>query len=150
MKKIILLTLFATTLSMGMPALGISQEVAAKEDIVIIVNHENPVRSIKKSLLRRYFLKKTTEWKDGVPVVPVDLATGDPVRESFSKWILNKDAEKIEGYWISQGLIGGKSAPPIRNSAISFKKYITEHAGAIGYIARSDLDSTVKTIEVVE
>lgn len=150
MKKIIYFTLAGMALLMGTPAPGISQETAGAQDIVIIVNRGNPVQSIKKSLLRRYFLRKTTEWTDGTAIVPVDLPASDPIRERFSEWILKQTPARITGYWISQGVTGGKDAPDIVRSAAAVKNHVANHAGGIGYILRSDLDGSVKAIEVFE
>lgn len=119
-------------------------------NVVIVVNNSNPVTTVKKSALGRYFLKKTTAWESGTPVVPVDLPAVDPLREEFSGWILKMSPKNVEGHWITESLTGGKSAPEIVNSTALVKKRVASDPGGVGYIDSADVDGSVKVIEIVE
>jgi ABC-type phosphate transport system substrate-binding protein len=119
-------------------------------DVVVVVNKANSVTTVKKSVLGRYFLKKTTSWESGTPVVPVDLPATDPLREEFSGWILKMSPKNVEGHWITESLTGGKAAPEIVNSGTLVKKRVASEPGGVGYIDSAEVDGSVKVIEVVE
>ena len=118
--------------------------------VVVVVNNANSAATVKRSTWARYFLKKSTSWESGAPVVPVDLKAADPAREEFSNWILNMSPQRVEAHWISETLTGGKLAPEIVNSAALVKKRVASEPGGIGYIDGAELDASVKAVEVVE
>ncbi|MBI5415400.1 MAG: hypothetical protein HZA29_01145 [Candidatus Omnitrophica bacterium] len=118
-------------------------------DVVVIVNKNNPVQTVKKSVLVRYFLKKTTSWDKGTRVVPIDLTVNDPVRQEFSEGILQKSPHEVEEYWIAESLTGGKSAPEIVSDFALVKKRVAADVGALGYVDKTQVDETVKVVEVV-
>ncbi len=119
-------------------------------EVAIVVHKDNSVTTVTKSALGRYFLRKTTAWDTGIRIAPVDLPITDPVREEFSKTILGKNSREIESHWISQSLVGGKSAPEVVANSALVKKNVSADPGGIGYINVSDLDDSVKRVEVVE
>ncbi len=119
-------------------------------DVVIIVNRENPVKTMKKSVLARYFLKKTTRWDSGTRVVPIDLTVSNPVRKEFSEGVLQKSPHEVEEYWIAESLTGGKSAPEIVTDSDLVKKRVAAEAGALGYLDKTQVDETVKVVEIAE
>jgi ABC-type phosphate transport system substrate-binding protein len=118
-------------------------------DVVVIANKNNPVQTLKKSVLVRYFLKKTTSWDNGTRVVPIDLTVSDPVRQEFSEGILQKSPHEVEEYWIAESLTGGKSAPEIVSDSALVKKRVAADAGALGYVDKAQVDETVKVVETV-
>lgn len=119
-------------------------------DMVVVVNKTNPVTAVKKSVVGRYFLKKSTMWDFGIKVLPIDLPAAEPVREEFSKRILESSPREVESHWISESLLGGKSAPEIVNNAALVKKRVAAEPGGIGYIDSAELDDSVKKVEVVD
>ncbi len=141
----------------GLVALIILETVAglgfargAFAEVAIVVNKTNPAATVTKGALERYFLKKTTTWDTDIKISPVDLPATDPVREEFSRTILGKTPRGVESHWISQSLLGGKSAPEVVNNSALVKKHVAADPGAIGYINVSDLDDSVKRVEVVD
>ena len=119
-------------------------------DVVIIVNRENPVKTVKKSVLARHFLKKTTRWDSGTRVVPIDLTVSNPVRQEFSEGVLQKSPHEVEEYWIAESLTGGKAAPEIVSDSDFVKKRVAADAGALGYVDKTQVDETVKVVEIAE
>ncbi len=130
--------------------MGAGYARSAFAEVVVVVNKANPAATVTKKVLERYFLKKTTTWDTGIKIVPIDLPATDPVREDFSKTILGRTPREVESHWISQSLLGGKSAPEVVTNSALVKKYVAADPGAIGYINISDLDDSVKRVEVVD
>lgn len=131
-------------------AVGAGYVHSSFADMVIVVNKTNPVTAVKKTVVGRYFLKKSTMWDFGIKVVPIDLPAAEPVREEFSKRILQSSPREVESHWISESLVGGKSAPEIVNNAALVKKRVAAEPGGIGYIDSAELDDSVKRVEVVD
>ena len=140
--------MFGVLLILG--AVGSGYVHSALAEVVVVVNRTSPVTAVKKSVLKRYFFKKTTMWDYGEKVAPIDLPAGDPVREEFSKNILGISSRDVETYWISESLIGGKSAPEVVNNSHLVKARVAANPAAIGYLNISDLDDSVKRVEVVD
>lgn len=130
--------------------MGAGYARSAFAEVAVVVNKTNPATTVMKSALERYFLKKTTTWDTGIKIAPVDLPATDPVREEFSKTILGKTPREVESYWISQSLLGGKSAPEVVTNSALVKKHVAAEPGAIGYINSSDLDDSVKRVVVAD
>ncbi|HBO97540.1 MAG TPA: hypothetical protein DE315_09015 [Candidatus Omnitrophica bacterium] len=141
--KIIVITALAVGWFTARASLGFT-------DVVIIVNRENPVKTVKKSVLARYFLKKTTRWDSGARVVPIDLTVSSPVRQEFSEGVLQKSPHEVEEYWIAESLTGGKLAPEIVSDPALVKKRVAADAGALGYVDKTQVDETVKVVEIAE
>ena len=130
--------------------IGVGYVRGAFAEVAVIVNKTNPATTVTKSALERYFLKKTTMWDTNIKIAPVDLPTTDPAREEFSRTILGRAPREVESHWISQSLVGGKSAPEVVSNSALVKKHVAADSGAIGYINASDLDDSVKQVEVVD
>jgi hypothetical protein len=141
--------LFITVLlGLGVVSAGLTSDVRA--EVVVIVNKQNALTAIKRSKVSRFFFKKTTVWEDGTEVKPVDHQSGDVARQEFAKDILVQEAGKIEQYWISESLVGGKDAPLVLADGAAVKRFVSENSGAIGYIQKDEIDGSVKVLEVLD
>jgi len=74
-----------------------------------------------------------------VPVVVVNLASGEPLRERFMANVMREDDEKYIAYWTVRKYVG-KGAPPREfRSVAEVIAFVQSTAGAVGYIGASDL-----------
>lgn len=146
MSNFILATLLGVSILFGFQ----SSSYAAQEDIVFIVNAENPVASITTSELRDYFFKRKRSWPDGTSVRFIDRSLDSSVRQTFLKTYLNKKSEEIDMFWIGQKLYSGDSAPLQEPSDSLAIRFVESFKGAIGYVASgTDLEEhKVKVIKV--
>ena len=89
-------------------ALLASIDLPAQERLTfkIIVHPSNPASSISKAQAKKIFLKKVTNWSDGVKAMPVDLGHSSKVREDFSKEVLRKSITAVKSYWQQQVFSG--------------------------------------------
>jgi len=119
----------------------------AQEGYKIIVNPANPITSLTKAQVSKFFLEKAT-WDDGQPVSPVDLAPGSSVREIFSREILAMSPAASLARW--QESNAGRGEPPLAvASDREVLAFIRLKPGAIGYVsAAADLER-VKVVSVV-
>jgi ABC-type phosphate transport system substrate-binding protein len=119
-------------------------------DFVVIVNGSNPVASMSARDVSNLFLKKSTQWPDGVKAAPVDLDEAAAARESFSKSVHHKSTTAVKSYWQTMIFSGREIPPPEKSSSLEVTAFVRANRGAIAYVpAGTALGSGVKVIEVV-
>jgi ABC-type phosphate transport system substrate-binding protein len=117
--------LAATTLVQG-------QETPAYR---VIVNPKNSVTSVERRFLAHAFLKKTTTWRDGEGIRPVDLPPDSSVRRRFTEDVLGRSVAAVKSYW-QQMIFGGHNVPPPElDSDEEVVRFVLRHAGAVGYVS---------------
>jgi ABC-type phosphate transport system substrate-binding protein len=118
---------------------GFASDAAQAEDLgfVVIVNPDNPTRSIARDALSDIMLKKVTKWSDGQTVQPVDRDVGSFVRGRFSAIVHRKSVGAIKSYW-QQQIFTGRAVPPVElRSDAEVVAYVQRTYGAVGYVASS-------------
>jgi hypothetical protein len=125
---------------------GISQLYS--QDYKVIVNRDNPISKLKRSIISDLFLKKLDNFTDGTKAMPVDLIPSHPIRGKFSDKIHKKRIRAIEAYWQQQIFSGQGVPPPVKNTEDEVIEYVTNNLGAIGYVSVSIAAPGVKEIEV--
>lgn len=119
--------------------------INASADLVIIANPSVSVSSLPASQLSRLFLGQSTTMPDGSRAVPLD-ASGDS-RNQFYRDILKRQPEQVEKYW-ARMIFTGKANPPREVRIADIKNIVAETPGAIAYIDRSKVDSSVKILRI--
>lgn len=125
----------------ALSALGALQPtVAAAEEIVVIVNPQNPATKMHTEQAAQFFLGKSSMF------TPVDLPENSPVRADFYKKVTDKDASQVKAIWSKLVFTGKATMPKEYRSAAEVKKAVAADVNAIGYIEKSALDGSVKAI----
>jgi len=115
-------------------------------EIVIIVNQESSINTLNSAQASNIFLVKTYTFPDGNTAIPVDLIEGNPLRNEFYAKAAQKDASQVKSYW-SRLIFTGKRLPPIeRTTPEEVKLFVAKTPGAIGYINKKLVDSSVKVV----
>jgi len=114
----------------------------------VIVHPSNPISSLSKSQLSRYFLKKQKKWKHGPKVEPVDQKSSSRIREVFSREILNRSATAVTKYWQQQIFSGRDVPPPEKGSDNGVVSYVLSNKGGIGYVSATANTSRTKVIQI--
>jgi ABC-type phosphate transport system substrate-binding protein len=114
------------------------------EELVVIVNLQNPATKMFASQAAQFFLGKSTMF------TPLDLPENSPLRAEFYQKAAGKEAGEVKANW-AKLTFTGKGTPPkeYRNSA-EIKKAVAADPNAIGYIEKSALDGTVKAILTIQ
>ncbi len=111
--------------------------VIAKDAIAIIVNKDNPIKSITKEQLKEIYTGQITNWKElggaDMKIVHVTRDSSSGTFEIFEEKILGKGTEMI-------------SSAVVQGSNQAVKTTVSKTPGAIGYIGLGYVDSTVKTV----
>jgi ABC-type phosphate transport system substrate-binding protein len=101
----------------------------------VIVNPAVGVSTLTNAEVSQLFLKKKTTWQGGQIVQPVDQADSSAIRQAFTRSVLKKNVQAVNGYWQSQIFSGRAVPPPERGSDAAVLAYIAGNPGAIGYIS---------------
>ena len=113
-------------------------------EYVVITSHKNPISALSPKQLKDIFLMKR-HFVDGKKIIPVNASSTQLLRKTFEKSILKTDREKLNRYWIKKHF-QGISPPIVQSSENSIKAFVTNVDGAVGYIPRSRLDSSLKVL----
>ncbi len=122
----------------------------AAAELVVVVNPKNPVASMTADQVAQVFLGRSSSFPSGGNATPVDQKEGTPIRDEFYTKVADKNPGQVKAYWAKQ-MFSGKGSPP-REAASSadVKRAVAADAGAIGYVEKSAVDSSVKAVLTVQ
>ncbi len=115
---------------------------------VLIVNKSNQIFELSPSKVKLIFLRKISRWPWGAEILPVDLPDQHPARRALVKAILESTPENMGVYWIEQKVSRGLSPPSRVNDVQAAKALVAARPGGVAYIPASDVDDTVRIIQV--
>jgi ABC-type phosphate transport system substrate-binding protein len=116
----------------------------AAEPLLVVVNVDTP--ALNEDTLQKIFLGKVVEI-NGRPVVPVNLAKGNALRNSFMEQILHQDDDKFIAYWTVRRYIGQGTPPREFATAEQQLEFLRKTPGAIGYVDSSaDVSGGLRTL----
>ena len=115
---------------------------------VVVVNKENPVKTLSVVELRSIFMKQSRMWSHAEPMVPVDWDSTHYLRRVFSKQVLNRSVREMADYWVQQSMQQGLTPPSTQRSARAVLRFVASVPGAISYMPPSEVDDTVSVVKV--
>jgi ABC-type phosphate transport system substrate-binding protein len=101
--------------------------------------------TVNKSAVKAIYMGAKLKWADGNKIHVVDQADTE-VGRKFYATVIGKSMNEVRKQWTKLLLSGQASAPFKCPSDKVVKKVIATNPNAIGYIATSALDDTVKEI----
>jgi ABC-type phosphate transport system substrate-binding protein len=135
---------FCLKAALAAVAMSVLAMPAVADDIVVIVNPQNPATRMHTEQAAQFFLGKSTMF------TPVDLPESSAVRNEFYKKVTDKDASQVKAIWSKLVFTGKATMPKEYRSAAEVKKAVAGDVNAIGYIEKSAVDSSVKVILTVQ
>ena len=129
---------------MTLHGVGIAPAAVPRTSLVVIANPDTP--TLNEDTLQKVYLGKIVE-VDGKPVIPVNLARGNALRNDFMGQVLAQDDDKFIAYWTVRRYIGKGSPPREFGSVEAQIEYIRRTPGAVGYVdAATEVKSGLKTL----
>lgn len=119
-------------------ALGAASLPAAAE--VVVVAGAASGASLSKEQIADVFLGKTPG------LTPVDQAESSPLREEFYTKVVGKSAAQAKSYWSKLAFTGKGTPPKEMASSAEVKKALAANPALVGYIEKSAVDASVKTL----
>jgi ABC-type phosphate transport system substrate-binding protein len=117
---------------------GLLMASVAQADVVVIGNLTAP--AMTKDEVTQFFLGKSQAMK------PLDRPSSEPIKAQFYQKLSGQDLSQVKATW-SRLVFTGKASPPKElPDAAAVKKAVAADPKAIGYIDKSEVDSTVKVL----
>ena len=126
---------------------GINQEAQAQ--IVVIVNNDNSTENMSAGKVKLYYLRKIKKrWpSNNASIKPVNLKGGS-AKTSFLGLLKMADSEMAQ--YFKQRQFANAEAPPVNVASESeMIKYVSENAGAIGYVSKATYDANSSKVKAV-
>jgi ABC-type phosphate transport system substrate-binding protein len=120
---------------------------AGPDAIVVIVNTQNPIRSVDVADLRPIFQTTKTHWGNSAgDTLPLNLPEDNPTRQEFDKAVLGLDPDRVARYWQDRKIRGGARPPSRLSSSGAMLRGVAAKPGAVGYVRASEVNATVKVV----
>lgn len=115
-------------------------------DVVAVVSADSPINSLSSSQVIGIFLGRTSHFPDGDGAIPIDQTEGSAARDKFYAHFAAMSAAQVKTFW-SRIIFTGRGQPPrIAGTSIELKKLLLANPNAIGYLDRSELDSSLRAV----
>ena len=125
--------------------LFISGSFSAYAEVDVIV-HSSVNESASQSDLQRLFLGKSSALPGGTKVIPINIASGNAVRDEFNTKVLGKSDSQLNSYW-SRLVFTGKAQPPKDvGSEADVINLVKSNPNMIGYVSSGTAGGDVKVI----
>lgn len=142
---------FANTLCALLCAGGLlAAQSALAGDLLVVVGEKSPLITLDKNQVRNIFLGRVSSLPDGSTAIPVDQPESSPLRDEFYLKVTNCSAAAAKARWAQLAFTGRGEPPRVSMGSGDVKQILNLTPGAIGYIERSELDSSVKVVLIVE
>ncbi|OEZ60329.1 phosphate ABC transporter substrate-binding protein [Duganella sp. HH105] len=122
---------------------------AGAAELVVIVSARNPVTALRADQVADIFLAQTGRFPGGEEAMALDQPVGNPLRDEFYSKVAAKSPALMKAYWTKMVFTGRGQPPRELSSSAAVRKMVADNPSMIGYIDRSALDASVKTVLVV-
>jgi ABC-type phosphate transport system substrate-binding protein len=113
---------------------------SVQAQVVVVVGSNSSAAGMSKEQVADIFSGKSRA------LTPLDQPESSPLREEFYTKVTGKSAAQMKAYW-SKMAFTGKGMPPKEGaSSDDIKKTLSRNPAMIGYIEKSAVDGSVKTI----
>jgi ABC-type phosphate transport system substrate-binding protein len=119
-------------------AVNLMLAAAAQAEVVVIGNVAAP--NMTKDEVTQFFLGKNQAMK------PLDRPNSEPIKTQFYQKLSGQDLSQIKATWSRLVFTGKATAPKELPDAAAVKKAVAADPKAIGYIDKSEVDSSVKVL----
>ena len=113
---------------------------------VVIANKSVSIEHIDAGQATQIFLRQLQKWPDGVPIEPVDIKEGSPLRAEFYARVTGRTPGQLRAYWARQAFTGTGFPPREVATAEDVARAVRAQPGGIGYIDRKDVDDSTKVL----
>jgi ABC-type phosphate transport system substrate-binding protein len=134
-----------------LPALLFGPTVpAAAAELVVIVSARSPLTALRADQVAAIFLGQSARFPDGTEAAPLDQRVGAPLRDEFYMRVTSKTPALLKAWW-SKMVFTGRGQPPTEAAdSAAVRRRVADNPDTIGYIDRAALDSSVRTVLVVQ
>jgi ABC-type phosphate transport system substrate-binding protein len=113
---------------------------SVQAQVVVVVGSNSSAAGMSKEQVANIFLGKSTA------LTPLDQPESSPLREEFYTKVTGKSAAQMKAHWSRMAFTGRGMPPKEGASSDDIKKILSRNPAMIGYIEKSAVDGSVKTI----
>lgn len=141
-----LLFLLSAYATQPLPASPIN---VVEEALAIVVNKANPVVNLSFAELRQVFLAERNHWPHGRKTVLTMREPGQVERLAVLRQIYRMSESDYNRHFLQLNYTGDSQvAPKQLATAEKILKFVFNVPGAIGYVRASEVDDTVKLVQI--
>jgi hypothetical protein len=129
--------------------LSVPARAVPEETRVAVIVHPARGGEIRADDVAQIYLRRKRFWDDGSPIVPLNIAADAPLRNAFSRAVFHREADRLVEYWNRQYFYGIRPPATLASSA-AMKRYVSSDPNAIGYVAASDVDDSVRVVLLLD
>jgi len=118
-------------------------------EVVVIVNPSSGVDALDAAQVKKIFMAKTKSFPNGEHVTPIDQDAGNGIYTDFYKAVANKNATKMNKYWVKLTFTGKAEAPQKVGSGGDVIGLVKDNKNMIGYVDSADVTGDVKVVYTV-
>jgi ABC-type phosphate transport system substrate-binding protein len=112
---------------------------------IAVIVHPSRQVALSDDVLAQIYLRRKRFWDDGTVIVPLNLAAGMGLRESFSRAVLRQSEARLAEYWNRQYFYG-ILPPATLASTQAVVRYVASDPNALGYVPAGEVDGSVRVV----
>jgi ABC-type phosphate transport system substrate-binding protein len=128
---------------------GAALQGAAAGELVVIVSSKSPVSALRQEQVADIFLGQIASFPGGLEAIALDQSIGSPERDEFYSKVASKTRPLVKAYWTKMIFTGRGQPPREIGGSAAVRKMVADNPSLIGYIDKSALDASVKTVLLV-
>ena len=123
--------------------------------IVVVVNRDNPVKSISMTELKRIYLGEINHWQsnneDNAAIILIDYRHKSKIATKFYKKVTGFSHSRVRLKWIGKMLNGEIQRLPVNlDSDEKILDFVSKNRWCIGFVSSSSFDSLMTSIKSVQ
>jgi len=123
--------------------------------IVVVVNRDNPAKSLSMTELKRIYLSEMTHWQsndeDNAAVILIDYRHKSKIATKFYKKVTGFSHSRVRLEWIGKMLNGEIQRLPLNSdSDDEILELVSKNQWFIGFVSSDSFDSLMTSIKSVQ
>ncbi len=125
-----------THIGISFLTLVLTGQVAAADELAVIVNVANTTAALDAKAVKAHFLKTLSSWRSGDRVRSVDQIDATPKRAAFLAKVLGMSPTELERYWIEKQYANAETPPAKAPDDATVIRIVKTFKGAIGFVSK--------------
>ncbi len=111
------------------------------QEYAVMVNAQNGFSgddNVKRTQIKRLYLKEQKNWPGGVEAIPFGREEGSAAQQAFIQKVLGMTGTELEAHWLKLKQMSGETPPRGVGSARILARQIGKKPGAFGVVQASE------------
>ena len=130
--------------------LPVPVRLEAADGLVRMIAHPTRADGMTTADARAIYLKQKLFWRDGQPIIPINLEAGSDGRERFSERVFGQSSRRLARYWNQRYFEAGEFPPATLASEEAVLRFVSQNPNAVGYVTAASLSDSVTVVLVLE